>query len=291
MKIGALEAGGTKMVCAVGNEEGEILKKITIPTETPRETMPKMLDFFEQEQVEALGIGCFGPINPVKGTPHYGYITSTPKIPWQNYDIVGAFAQRLHCPVGFDTDVNAAALGEASYGITKGLRNSIYITIGTGVGVGVFSEGRLLHGMMHPEGGHILVKRHPDDPYEGACPFHKDCFEGLAAGPSLEKRWGVKGAQLSDRREVWEIESYYIAQACMDYCVILSPECIVLGGGVMKQPSLLPLVREKFAEMMAGYIQTPQVQDVEKYIVAPALDDEQGVKGCIRLALEAVHNP
>nr|WP_318686470.1 ROK family protein [uncultured Acetatifactor sp.] len=286
MKIGALEAGGTKMVCAVGNEKGEILKKLTIPTQTPQDTMPKMLDFFEKEQVEALGIGCFGPINPVKGTPYYGYITSTPKLPWQNYDIVGTFAKRLHCPVGFDTDVNAAALGEATYGITRGLKNSIYITIGTGVGVGVFSEGRLLHGMMHPEAGHILVRRHPKDTYEGACPFHKDCFEGLAAGPSLEKRWGVKGAELTDRREVWEIESYYIAQACVDYCMILSPERIVLGGGVMKQPSLLHLVREKFAKMMAGYIQTSQVQEVENYIVAPALNDEQGVKGCIRLALE-----
>ena len=140
--------------------------------------------------------------------------------------------------------------------------------------------------MMHPEAGHILVRRHPKDTYEGACPFHKDCFEGLAAGPSLEKRWGVKGAELTDRREVWEIESYYIAQACVDYCMILSPERIVLGGGVMKQPSLLHLVREKFAKMMAGYIQTSQVQEVENYIVAPALNDEQGVKGCIRLALE-----
>ena len=288
MRIGALEAGGTKMVCAIGNEKGEILKREVFPTTTPGETMPKMIAFFKEEAIEALGIGCFGPISPDKESADYGYITSTPKLAWQNYNIVGEFEKALQCPVGFDTDVNAAALGEATYGITKGLKNSIYITIGTGIGVGVLAEGKLLHGMMHPEAGHILLHRHPADAYEGWCPFHKDCLEGLAAGPALEKRWGAKGDTLTDRAEVWEMESYYIAQACVNYCMILSPERIVLGGGVMKQPALLPLVREKFTELLAGYIRTKEVADVENYIVGASLNDNQGVMGCIGLALQAM---
>lgn len=283
MKIGALEAGGTKMVCAIGNEKGEILKRKVFATETPEITMPKMLAFFQEEQVEALGIGCFGPVNPTKGTEKYGYITSTPKLFWQNYNIVGVFEEALHCPVGFDTDVNAAALGEASYGITKGLKNSIYITVGTGIGVGVLLEGKLLHGMMHPEAGHILLKRHPADTFEGGCPFHKDCLEGLAAGPALEKRWGIKGEALQDNPAVWEMESYYLAQACVNYCMVLSPERIVLGGGVMKQPALLPLVREKFTQLLAGYIRTKEVEDVEHYIAGASLADNQALLGCLIL--------
>ena len=288
MRIGALEAGGTKMVCAIGNENGEILKREVFPTTTPQETMPKMIAFFKAEEIEALGIGCFGPISPDRESDDYGYITSTPKLAWQNYNIVGEFEKALQCPVGFDTDVNAAALGEAAYGITKGLKNSIYITIGTGIGVGVLAEGKLLHGMMHPEAGHILLHRHPEDTYEGWCPFHKDCLEGLAAGPALEKRWGAKGDMLTGRAEVWEMESYYIAQACVNYCMTLSPERIVLGGGVMKQPVLLPLVRQKFKELLAGYIRTGEVEDVENYIVAASLNDNQGVMGCIGLALQAM---
>lgn len=285
MRIGALEAGGTKMVCATGLESGEILKREVFPTGTPEETMPQMLAFFEREKVEALGIGCFGPIDPDRESPTYGYITSTPKLAWQNYNIVGAFEERLHCPVGFDTDVNAAALGEASFGAARGLKNSIYMTVGTGIGVGVYSEGRLLHGMMHPEAGHILIKRHPEDPYEGCCPFHKDCLEGLAAGPSIEKRWGRPGALLAGEKKVWEIEAFYIAQACVNYAMILSPERIVLGGGVMKQPVLLPLIREKFTELMAGYLKTPRLADMEHYIVGAALHDDQAVMGCVQLAL------
>lgn len=290
MRIGALEAGGTKMVCAVGNERGEILKKEVFPTRTPEDTMPRMLAFFEQEKVEALGIGCFGPIDPDKESKTYGYITSTPKLAWQNYNIVDAFAGRLHCPIGFDTDVNAAALGEAAFGITKGLKNSIYMTIGTGIGVGVYSEGRLLHGMMHPEAGHILIKRHPEDTFSGCCPFHGDCLEGLAGGPSLEKRWGRAGALLTEESGVWEMEAYYIAQACVNYSMILSSQRIVLGGGVMKQPALLPLIREKFKELMAGYVRTQELADIESYIVGASLNDNQGVMGCIRLALEALGN-
>lgn len=287
MRIGALEAGGTKMVCAIGNENGEIFKREVFPTLTPQETMPEMIAFFKAEGIEALGIGCFGPINPKKGTKSYGYITSTPKLSWQNYNIVGAFQDALQCPVGFDTDVNAAALGEAVYGITKGLDTSIYITIGTGIGVGVYLDGKLLHGMAHPEAGHILVKRHPNDTFAGGCPFHGDCLEGLASGPAIEKRWGKKGSLLTENKAVWELEAWYIAQACANYCMLYSPERIVLGGGVMKQPSLIPLVRDEFGRLLAGYIRTEQVEDVDSYIVPASLGDNQAVLGCFRLALLA----
>ena len=156
MRLGALEAGGTKMVCAIGNANGEIYESISIPTETPEITVPKMIEYFKEKDIQALGIGCFGPIDLNRKSETYGYITTTPKLAWKNYNIVGAFADALDIPVGFDTDVNGSALGEATWGITKGLDNSIYITIGTGVGMGIISNGKLLHGMLHPEGGHVL---------------------------------------------------------------------------------------------------------------------------------------
>lgn len=240
MILGALEAGGTKMVCAIGNEQGQILERVSIPTVSPEETMPQMIDFFKEREVEALGIGCFGPINPVKGTVTYGYITSTPKLAWQNYNIVGAFEEALGCPVGFDTDVNASMLGEATFGLAKGLDNCIYVTIGTGVGVGVLANGGLLHGMMHPEAGHILLQRHPSDTYGGKCPFHGNCLEGLASGPAIEERWGAKGAELADRREVWEMEAYYIAQACVNYTLTYAPKRIILGAGSCTRSSCFP---------------------------------------------------
>jgi fructokinase len=288
MRIGALEAGGTKMVCAIGNEQGEILRRAVFKTETPKITMPQMIAFFQEEQIEALGIGCFGPIDPDVKSKTYGYITSTPKLAWQNFDIVGSFQKELSCPVGFDTDVNAAVLGEVTFGAGKGVKNCIYVTVGTGIGVGVYAEGRLLHGMMHPEAGHILMKRHPKDTFEGWCPFHKDCLEGLAAGPAIEKRWGQEGALLTDNSAVWELEAYYIAQACVDYTMILSPERIILGGGVLKQPCLLPLIRQQYRELLAGYLKTEELENLDSYLVEPALSDNQGVMGAVCLALRTV---
>lgn len=289
MKLyGALEAGGTKMVCAVGNENGRILERVSIPTGTPADTMPPMLGFFRDKGISALGIGCFGPVDLNRDSRTYGFITSTPKLAWQNYDIVGAFRQGLGVPVGFDTDVNAAALGEATWGCTRDVANSIYVTVGTGIGAGVIVNGKPLHGMMHPEGGHILVSRHPDDPLsEGCCPFHKNCLEGLAAGPSLEKRWGVRGAELSDRKEVWELEAWYLGQAMANYILLLSPERIVLGGGVMHQPCLLNLVRQKTVKALNGYVRTERLADMEHYIVGVSLNDNQGVMGAVKLAMDA----
>ena len=290
MKLfGALEAGGTKMVCAIGDENGNILERVSIPTGTPENTMPPMIEFFKGKGISALGIGCFGPVDLDKKSPTYGYITSTPKLAWTNYPIVAEFEKALGVPVGFDTDVNAAALGEATWGCTKDVENSIYITIGTGVGVGVIANGKPYHGMIHPEGGHILLARHPEDPMVGSrCPFHENCMEGLAAGPSLEKRWGVKGAELAGRPEVWEMEAWYIGQAITNYIMILSPERIICGGGVMHQPVLLPLIRKEVARQMNGYIKGKGMDDLDNYIVGVSLNDNQGAMGAVKLAMDAL---
>lgn len=285
MILGALEAGGTKMVCAIGNENGEITEQVSIPTQTPEITVPKLLAFFEGKQIKALGIGCFGPIDVDRNSGTYGYITTTPKLPWQNYNIVGAFRDKLGVPVGFDTDVNASALGEYAWGIARGLHSCIYITIGTGVGVGAIVDGRLVHGMMHPEGGHILLQKLPHDTYEGFCPFHKNCMEGLAAGPAIEGRWGKKAVELADRAEVWEMEAEYIAQALVDYVMLLSPQRMILGGGVMHQTQLLPLIRERFQKLLNGYIRTKELEDLEGYIVLQSLDDKQGIMGALKLGM------
>lgn len=284
---GALEAGGTKMVCAIGNAVGEIFDKISIPTETPAITMPKMIEYFRSKNIAALGIGSFGPVDLNRESNTYGYITTTPKQGWTNYDIVGEFKKSLNVPVGFDTDVNAAELGEARLGAAKGLKSSIYITIGTGIGVGVMSEGTLLHGMLHPEAGHILLGKRPGDNYEGKCPFHKTCFEGLCAGPAIEARWGKKAFDLVEKAEVWELEADYIAEALMSYTLILAPERIILGGGVMNQLQLFPLIRKKFAEKLNGYVKTSQLENLDTYIVPAGLGGNQGIIGCLMLAVEA----
>jgi fructokinase len=288
MILGALEAGGTKMVCAVGDDKGHIYEQISIKTETPELTFPKMIDFFRDKQIAALGIGCFGPIDLREDSPTYGFITTTPKPGWTQCDMVGTFQKALGCPVGFDTDVNGSVLGEVTFGQAKDKKNVIYITIGTGIGAGIYVEGKLLHGMLHPEAGHLLMQKRQDDSYEGNCPFHKNCFEGMAAGPAIEKRWGAKAVLLHDRADVWDLEAYYIAQALVDYILILSPELIILGGGVMHQDQLFPLIRDYVREMLGGYIKTAQMDDLEHYIVPASLHDDQGILGCLELARRAL---
>lgn len=287
MLLGALEAGGTKMVCAVGDETGTVLHRASFPTETPELTVPGMLDFFRNYPIEALGVGSFGPVDLNRGSSTYGFITTTPKLAWRNYDFAGTLQNALHLPLAIDTDVNAAALGEATFGCMKGLKNGIYITIGTGIGVGILTNGGLLHGMLHPEAGHLLLKRHPSDTYEGNCPYHKDCFEGLAAGPAIEARYGKKAAELAGCGEVWELEAFYIAQALVNYILTLSPERIVLGGGVMHQAQLFPLIHAQVKELLAGYIDTKELRDIEHYIVPASLNDNQAVMGCFALAMQA----
>lgn len=276
------------MVCAIGNEKGEIFEQISIPTQTPEITVPKMISYFKEKNTEALGIGCFGPIDPDKGSKTYGYITSTPKLAWADYNIVGTFQEALLCPVGFDTDVNGSVLGEVTFGQGKGKSCVVYVTIGTGVGAGIYVEGKLLHGMLHPEAGHVLIRRRSDDAYKGKCPYHKNCLEGLAAGPAVEERWGLSARDLSSRDEVWDLEAYYIAQALTNYILILSPEMIILGGGVMHQEQLFPMIRNYVKEMLNGYLKTEELTDLEHYIVPASLHDDQGIMGCLELARRAL---
>ena len=290
MRIGALEAGGTKMVCAIGDENGNILERVSIPTVTPDETLPKLIDYFKDKNIEALGIGCFGPIDLHKDSKTYGYITSTPKLAWRNCNIVGILKEALKIPVGFDTDVNGSMIGEATWGVAKNKNSGIYITIGTGVGVGAMVDRKLLHGMLHPEAGHIMLKAREDDAYEGWCPYHGTCLEGMAAGPAIEKRWGEKGDKLSDRAEVWDLEAYYIAQALIAYIYILSPEIIILGGGVMHQRQLFPLVRDYVKKLNSGYVNTSLLDDLDNYIVPPSLNDNQGIMGAVKLGIDALNN-
>ncbi|QPA30786.1 ROK family protein [Anoxybacillus caldiproteolyticus] len=287
--LGAIEAGGTKFVCAVGDRNGNVRERVTFPTTTPEETMRHVIDFFRQYDLSALGIGSFGPVDLNRNSATYGYITSTPKQKWANFNFVGEMKRHLNVPIGFDTDVNAAALGEHLWGAAQGLDSCIYITVGTGIGVGAIVENQLLHGLTHPEMGHILIRRHPDDPFPGNCPFHGDCLEGMASGPAIEKRWGKKGAELADRTEVWELEAFYLAQSIANYILILSPEKIIIGGGVMKQEQLLPNIRRHVIDFLHGYVQHETIlQHIDEYIVSPGLGDNAGICGALALAIQAL---
>lgn len=286
MILGALEAGGTKMVCAIGDENGNIKEQISIPTSTPEDTIPKILEYFKDKNIEALGIGCFGPIDLNRKSETYGYITNTPKLAWRNFDIVGSLKKALNVPIGFDTDVNGSLLGEYTFGIAKNKENAVYITIGTGVGMGVLSNGKLLHGMMHPEAGHIKMTRHPEDTFVGQCPVHGSCLEGLACGPAIEARWGRKGIELAEDKKVWELEAYYLAQSIYSLILTLSPEIIILGGGVMHQEILFPLIREEVKKINNGYLVTKEMDNLDEYIVPASLNDNQGLMGALQLGLD-----
>ncbi|MBR3539028.1 MAG: ROK family protein [Eubacterium sp.] len=288
MLYGALEAGGTKMVCAIGDENGRILEQVSIPTVTPEETMPKVIAYFQDKEIRALGIASFGPVDLDRSSPTYGYITKTPKLAWANYDLVGKMKAALQVPIGFDTDVDGSLLGEVTWGAAKGLSDVAYITIGTGVGVGILSGGKVVHGMMHPEMGHVKVIPVPGDTYSGKCPFHGNCLEGMAAGPAIMERWGAPGHELVDKPEVWEYEADYIAQAVMMLILSVSPKKVILGGGVMHQLQLFPLIRAKVAEKLNGYLVTKELDNPDQYIVPAGCNDDQGIMGAIKLAMDAV---
>ncbi|PLR95891.1 ROK family protein [Bacillus sp. T33-2] len=283
--LGAIEAGGTKFVCAVGDDTGKIMERIQIPTTVPSETIPQVITFFKKYLIEAIGIGSFGPIDVNLDSATYGNITSTPKPGWKDYPFVQEIKEALAVPVGFNTDVNAAALGEATIGAAKGLDSCLYITVGTGIGAGAVVQGNLLQGLSHPEMGHILVRRHPEDQYAGKCPYHQDCLEGLAAGPAIEERWGAKGIDLVQRGEVWDMEAYYIAQALMHYILILSPKKIILGGGVMNQKQVFASIYKYLPEFLNDYVSLLELSD---YIVSPGLGDNAGIIGSLLLAKEAL---
>ena len=286
--FGGIEAGGTKFVCAVGTEPDDIRAQERFPTTTPEETIDRAIAFFRSQSfgpLRAIGIGSFGPVDPNKRSPAWGYITTTPKPGWRNVDFAGPVHAALGVPVAFDTDVNGAALGEHRWGAAQDIDTFIYLTVGTGIGGGAMVEGRLLHGLVHPEMGHIPLERRADDDFPGFCPFHGSCLEGLAAGPALERRWGRRATALPADHPAWELEAHYLALGVVTLTCALSPQRVILGGGVMEQRHLFPIIRGKVREILAGYIETPVISEhTDRFIVPPGLGNRAGVLGAIALA-------
>lgn len=290
MIVGGIEAGGTKFVCAVGTGPDDIRAIERFPTTTPEETLGRAVSFFRRQpdSVAAVGIGTFGPADVNPSSPSYGQITTTPKPGWQGADVVGAIQQALGVPVAFDTDVNVAALAEHRWGTARDLGTFVYLTIGTGIGGGGMVSGRRLHGLTHPEMGHMLVPRHPEDEFVGVCPYHGDCWEGLASGPALEARWGQPGQSLPDDHEAWPLEAHYVSRGIANLTLTMSPQRVILGGGVMKQDHLFQLVRQQVQAALNGYVHVDALRDgIDEYIVPPTLDDRAGVLGAIAIAREA----
>ena len=290
MRLGALEAGGTKMVCAIGDEHGNVIERYSLPTRDGDETVREIIEYFRAHPVEALGVSSFGPLNLDPASPEYGNITTTPKAGWVNYPLRRNLAEALGVPVGIDTDVNGAALAEARIGAGKGVDSLVYYTIGTGIGGGAVVNDRLLHGLVHPEMGHMLLRPVENDPApHGFCPYHDGCLEGMAKGPAIEKRWGKPAAELPEDHIAWEIEAEYLAQMCVNTIVVLSPKMIVLGGGVMHQMHLFPRIRRRTQELLNGYVAHSAIlENIDAYIVPPALGDNAGAAGSLLLALDAL---
>ena len=290
--IGALEAGGTKMVCAVGYGDGTVLEQVSMPTTTPEETMEQVAAWFADKDVSALGIGAFGPTAVNPADPRFGQILETPKTAWRYFDMLGSVRDRLNIPCGYDTDVNVACLGEVTFGCAKGLTDVVYLTIGTGVGAGVLSGGHLVHGNMHPEAGHILLVRDPRETLpegESGCPYHANCLEGLIAGPGVAKRWDGKSAgQMADDAEAMDLLAGYLGQALATFILCYAPQKIIIGGGVADHTPIVQLAREKCAAALNGYIVTPEFADLDSYIVNNSLEGKQGVMGCLELARQAL---
>ena len=296
MLIGALEAGGTKMVCSIGSPQGNVLQRASFPTASPEVTVAQIVDFISKFNVEALGIGSFGPLDLNPDSPAYGSITLTPKLEWQGYPLLRELESRLGGPAEIDTDVNAAALAEYQKGAGVGLSSLLYVTVGTGVGGGLIIGGEPVHGLVHPELGHMLLAPQEGDPMpDGVCPFHRHCLEGLASGPAMEKRWGLPAKLMTDDHPAWALEAQYLAQMCANMIVTISPEIIVLGGEVMQtHPALYRMIREETLRLLGGYVGSQKItpEGMTAYIVPPKLGMNAGVTGALLLgaqALEAEH--
>lgn len=290
--FGGIEAGGTKFVCAIASGPDRVVDSVRFPTTTPAETFARALDFFREHglPLAAVGIASFGPVDPDPGSPTFGYITSTPKAGWANTDFAGLIGSELGVPVGFDTDVNGAALAEARWGAAQGLDTVLYLTVGTGIGGGAVVRGRPLHGLVHPEMGHLMLPRAEGDSFAGHCPYHGPCLEGMATGPAIEARWGVPAPLLPRDHPAWAFEAHYLSMAVVNYIFTLSPQRIVLGGGVMDQRHLFPMIRERVARTLNGYVQHRAIlREIDAYIVPPGLGDRAGVLGAVALAMDAAN--
>lgn len=290
--VGAVEAGGTKVVCAVGTSPDDVRAEVVIATTTPAETLRHVMDFFlAHGAIAAIGIGSFGPLDLDRRSPGFGSITNTPKPGWADTMVVDALAP-LGVPIAIDTDVNAAALGEHRWGALRGVTTGVYVTVGTGIGGGGVANGHVMRGLVHPEMGHVLVPHDRiRDPFRGVCPFHGDCLEGLASGVALRERWGAAPETLPPDHPAWELEAHYLGLGLAAIVTILSPERIVMGGGVARAPGLLPRVRTKLADHLGGYVRARAVSNAEAgYVVPPELGDRAGVVGAMALALDAIRS-
>lgn len=289
--LGGLEGGGTKFVCAVGTGPGDIRAEIRFPTTTPEETLARAIAFFREHAPQAIGIASFGPLDLDPTSPTYGCVTATPKPGWAGTDLLGAFRHAFDLPLAFELDVNAAAFGEYIWvPQNRRLDSLVYYTIGTGIGAGVIVNGQIVHGLTHPEAGHIRLPHDcARDPFPGTCPFHGDCFEGLASGPALAARWGQSGDLLPADHPAWELEADYIAAALVNTILLLSPRRIVLGGGVMQRTHLFPLIRQRVKALLNDYVASPVFEgDLSDYIVPPALGNRSGVLGALAMAQKLI---
>jgi fructokinase len=293
VRSGAVEVGGTKVLCLVGSDPEHIVAQSRIPTGKPAETLAQVLAFFQQEvssagPLAAIGIASFGPLELRRSHPHYGFITVSPKPDWSFVDMVGPVRRALGVPVGFDTDVNAAALGEGRWGAACGLDTFVYLTVGTGIGAGAVVEGQIVHGLGHPEMGHLSVPRQPDDHFAGHCPFHDTCWEGMASGAAIAARWGCPAEQLDGAtlRAAVHLEAGYLAAGLRNIIYAMAPQRIVIGGSVTGLPGLFPLVRAKLRDALAGY---PGLAEhaADDFIVPPALGPLAGAAGALVLAHHA----
>ncbi len=285
---GGIEAGGTKFVCVVGTGPNDIRARTRFPTTTPEETLSQAVDFFRPFAAElaGIGVGSFGPVDLNPHSPTYGYITTTPKPGWQNTNVKGYLEETLRVPVAFETDVNAAAWGEHRWGAAQDVDTFVYITVGTGIGGGAMVNGQLVHGLLHPEMGHMRIPHDREaDPFDGICPFHGDCLEGLASGPALAARWGQRGETLPPDHPAWDLEARYLGLAVANLVCTLSPQRVILGGGVMHQHHLFPRIRQVVQDALAGYVNSPALKEaIEDYIIPPGLGDNAGVLGALALA-------
>ena len=287
---GGIEAGGTKFVCCVASGPAHVVEEVRFATTYPDETLHKAVQFFERYartgKIHTIGVGCFGPLDLDLHSPTYGFITATPKPNWSNTNIRGVLQRELKVNVAFDSDVNAAVLGEYVWGAGRGADPCLYLTIGTGIGGGYLKDGKPMIGLLNLEMGHIRIPHNRElDPFHGSCPFHGDCFEGLASGPAIEKRLGVKGATVPEYDAFWELEADYIASALMNYILTLSPKKIILGGGVMQREFLFPKVRKRVRELLNGYVSSKMIlEGIDQYIVPPGLGNQAGSMGAVALA-------
>jgi fructokinase len=292
MLYAGIEAGGTKFVCGIGNSDGEVLDRVAIPTRDPQETIGEVVKYFaeikKRHRFQGVGLASFGPLDLNPESPTYGFITSTPKLKWQHYDITGELERALSLTIHVDTDVNAAALAEYKWGAARGKENVVYLTIGTGIGGGGLIHGNLIHGLLHPEMGHMLIRGAGLAGEDmGVCPFHKHCFEGLASGPAMQARWGIPPEDIPSDHPAWDLEAKFLAEGVVNIILILSPNIVILGGGVMSHESLFPMIRENILALLNGYIQQAHLlEHIEEVIVPPGLGDDAGLLGAVALALE-----